>query len=560
MGFDGDPYLDDATAADHFAFLIEPNEARRAVVRGDNLRELLMEPVDTAAIRAEIDRLKDERDQLDAKIEEREALKQDLPSLESEKQRITDEIETKRAELAETEADIDQADADVDETRDEKRKLESRLEDLRGLRSKLERVRSDIELEERSIESLRSERADLREKQETLPDAPMGDHDELAQEITRLRKEKNELESTISTLQDVIQFNEKMLNGDDSTVAGELQTVDTSDDTPTDQLVADQDVVCWTCGSDVPESRIDDTVDNLRTIRQEHRADIQDLETEIEDLRSQKREREEQQRERQDVAERLRELEDELAEREARLEELRERRDELRGDIETAEAEVEELEAENFSQVLELHKQANQLEFELGNLESELDDVTDRLADVEDTVAEIPELRDQRATIQEALEDERTRVDQLEREAIDEFNDRMDEILDLLEYRNLERVWIERVQETTGNGRRNVDETVFEPHVVRTTETGTAYEDTVDHLSESEREVIGLTFALAGYLTHDLHETVPVILLDSLEAIDSERIADLVSYFAEFVPYLLVALLPEDARALPAEYTRLDEI
>jgi len=28
-------------------------------------------------------------------------------------------------------------------------------------------------------------------------------------------------------------------------------------------------------------------------------------------------------------------------------------------------------------------------------------------------------------------------------------------------------------------------------------------------LSESEREVTGLVFALAGYLVHDVHETVP---------------------------------------------------
>lgn len=68
-----------------------------------------------------------------------------------------------------------------------------------------------------------------------------------------------------------------------------------------------------------------------------------------------------------------------------------------------------------------------------------------------------------------------------------------------------------------------------------------------DHLSESEREVTGLTFALAGYLVHDVHETVPFMLLDSLEAIDSNRLADLVTHFSEYVQFLVVALLPEDA-------------
>jgi hypothetical protein len=96
--------------------------------------------------------------------------------------------------------------------------------------------------------------------------------------------------------------------------------------------------------------------------------------------------------------------------------------------------------------------------------------------------------------------------------------------------------------------------------VIRTTASGTAYEDTVEHLSESEREVTGLIFALAGYLVHDLYETVPFMLLDSLEAIDSNRIAALISYFSEFVEYLVVALLPEDAQSIDDEYARITDI
>jgi hypothetical protein len=88
------------------------------------------------------------------------------------------------------------------------------------------------------------------------------------------------------------------------------------------------------------------------------------------------------------------------------------------------------------------------------------------------------------------------------------------------------------------------------------------YEDRVQHLSESEREVIGLVVALAGYVTHDVYQEVPVMLLDSLEAIDSDRIAALVEYLSGFVPTLVVALLPEDEQALSEEYARVqaDEI
>jgi len=72
--------------------------------------------------------------------------------------------------------------------------------------------------------------------------------------------------------------------------------------------------------------------------------------------------------------------------------------------------------------------------------------------------------------------------------------------------------------------------------------------------------VTGLVFALAGYLVHDVHETVPFMLLDSLEAIDSARIADLIEYFRDHAPYLVVALLEEDAAALEAPHERVTEI
>ena len=116
------------------------------------------------------------------------------------------------------------------------------------------------------------------------------------------------------------------------------------------------------------------------------------------------------------------------------------------------------------------------------------------------------------------------------------------------------------IWQSSRTGRGGTAETAFELYVVRNTETGVAYEDTVDHLSESGREVTGLVFALAGYLVHGLYDDVPFILLDSLEAIDSERIASLVDYFAQSVDRLIVALPPEDAQAQPAEYNRVTDI
>ncbi|MFD1646857.1 archaea-specific SMC-related protein [Haloarchaeobius litoreus] len=560
VSFGGEPYLDDASVADLFAFLLESNAARQAVVRDDDLRELLMRPVDTDEIKAEIDRLERERDEVESELEAIGTLKGELPGLEAQKSELVSEIDAKRAELEDVEAEIESMDADVDESRAEKQELESRLDELRTLRSQLDDVRSDIDIEEESIASLRSERAELQETREALPDAPMGEHEQIERDISRLHEEKQQLEATVSDLQGVIQFNEEMLDGEQSAVGGALDPNDGSTGAVTDRLLEDEEVVCWTCGSEVPEERIEQMLEQLRDVRQGHTADIREREAELDELRSEQREREEQQRRRDQVEQQLTDIENELDDREARLADLRARREELNEQIETTESAVRQLESEEFSDILERHKEANQIEFELGRLESDLDDVTDRITEIEDRLAEESELQRQRETLQSELEDQRTRIDRMEQEAVEEFNDRMADILEMLDYDNLARIWIERVQRTVREGRRNVEKTVFEMHIVRTTESGATYEDTVDHLSESEREVTGLTFALAGYLVHDLHETVPFMLLDSLEAIDSERIADLVSYFSEYPTYLVVALLPEDAQALSPAYTRITEI
>ncbi|MFB6178218.1 MAG: archaea-specific SMC-related protein [Halorientalis sp.] len=558
--FGGEPYLDDATTADLFSFLLESNEARQAVVRGDDLRDVIMRPVDTAEIKSEIDRLERERDDIDDQLEDLASLKDELPSLERRKQEIESEIEDKQAALAEKEAEIEEMDADVSETREEKAELESRLDDLRELRADLERVRSDIETQEESIASLRSERADLQAEQDELPETPMGDRDHIEGQIEDLRQQKQALESEVSTLQDVIQFNEQMLDGADSTVTETLGSEESSHEAVTDQLLEDEPVVCWTCGSEVDRDRIDETIDTIRSVSQDHLDEIRTIEDELGDLRGDKREREQQQRRRETLDRKLADVESELDRREDRLEELRDRREDLNAEIETVEAEVDELESEDFSDVLDLHREANQIEFELGRLESDLDDVTDRIKTIENRLEDESALKDQREDVQAELEDQRTRIDRIERTAVENFNTHMDEILDMLGYENLARIWIERVQKTVREGRRNVEKSVFELHVVRTTDSGATYEDTIEHLSESEREITGLTFALAGYLVHEVYETVPFMLLDSLEAIDAERLAEFIPYFSEYADYLVVALLPEDAQALPDQYERVTEI
>jgi DNA repair exonuclease SbcCD ATPase subunit len=553
----GDPFLDDPELADLFAFLLESNEARRSVAMSEDLRELIMRPVDTDAIHAEIREREREKSRIDDELDDLDDLKGDLPGLERKRSRLEDDIEAKREELAAKEADIEALDADVDETREEKRELESRLDDLREKRSALERVRSDIDLQQDSIESLRAERRELEAEREELPDAPMGEHAELDDEIERLRGRIDTLEREVSDLQDVIGFNEDQLDETGAITAH----LDAGDDggSVTDALV-DDSVVCWTCGSTVETERIASTLDQLRSVRQEKLETMRSLESELDDLKGKRRTYREQQQRQESIDRKLDDIAAELEDRETQLESLRAEREGLNDDVEALEAEIETLESDDFGDVLDLHKEANQLEFELGRLESDLDDVTDRIGSIEERLTEEDQLRSQREEVDAELRDLRTRIDRIEENAVEQFNEHMSAVLDILGYDNLERIWIERVERTVREGRQNVDKTLFELHIVRSTESGATFEDTIDHLSESEREVTGLVFALAGYLVHEVYETVPFMLLDSLEAIDSERIAALIEYVADYAEFLVAALLPEDAQALDDDYARVTDI
>jgi DNA repair exonuclease SbcCD ATPase subunit len=562
----GEPYLDDATVADLFAFLLESNEARRAVAQGENLRDLIMRPINTDAIRTEIDHLENERRQLDDQLDELDTLKQDLPELEAERQRLDSQIADKRDELDAKETELDAADRDVEETREEKAELEEALTELRETRSELDDVRYDIDTQEESLAALRDERTDLEREQKDLPDAPAGERADLDSQIERLRAREEDLEAELAELQNISQFNEDMLDGDDigrlNALADETQTNSgtTSDGSVTDQLLADETIICWTCGSEVDAKQVEATLDRLRTLREDTLGDMTEVRDDIDDLESERSTLEDQQHERERVERRLTQIDDELDQRESTLEGLKDERESLTDEIEDLETAVDQLENDEYTGLLDLHKEANQLEFELGRLESDRDDIDEEIAEIEERLEERDQIEDQRAELQAELEDLRTRIERIETEAVEEFNEHTETVLDLLDYENIERIWIERTEQTVREGRRKVNKSVFELHVVRTTRSGTAYEDTIEHLSESEREVTGLVFALAGYLVHDLHETVPVMLLDSLEALDSDRITTLIEYFAEYTTYLVVALLPEDAAGIDESYQRVTDI
>lgn len=546
----GDPYLEDASDADLFAFLLEDNEARRAVERGDDLREVMLRPVDTDRIESDITRLRAERDEIDRQLEELEGLRHSHAALEEEQARVSVRIDEAREALEE----MDDATLALEEGLDHEAELESVLGELREERAALEDARYELETERTSVEDLREELERIGAELDELEDVEAGGRESIDDRIETLREERAALETEINQLGTVSEFNRGMLEGHSGIFAGDGGSV-------TDALVEEAaDVTCWTCGMEVDVAAIETTLDHLEERRQEMVERHAEVTEELKALRQRRNAIERQRVDRERLAGERDAITAEIARREERIGALEATQAEGEERVEALEAEVTALEREDYDELLERHREANEREFEVQRLEDELERIEGNIAELDSQLDRQTELEERRETIADELVDLRTRVDRIEEEAVAAFNEHMAELLALLGYENIARVWIERREETVREGRGTREHTVFEHHVVRTAEDGSTYEDTVEHLSESEREVIGLVFALAGYLVHELHERVPFVLLDSLEVIDSDRIAAVVEYFESYAEYLVVALLPEDAAALGDDIEYVTEI
>jgi DNA repair exonuclease SbcCD ATPase subunit len=561
----GSAPLVDPSTANLFAFLLEDNEARRAVVRGDDLRDIIMRPVDEDELRQKIEDAQRRKDDIDAELDRLSELKQELPELEGRRSELDEQIAQRREQLSTVESRIESTDLAVELRGTDTDELEIRLDELRATREELRNVRDDMQSEQESIAALRDERGHLAAERAGLTETHADRLSDIDAQLQDKRERKRELATYTSRLQNVIAFNEDFVDGEHSQIAEAIRKRPESVGDITEQLYTGSKTTCWTCGSKVKLDRIDSTIDQLREHRQETLDEIDALQSEIEELTQERNDIEATKERRQELDATIEDVDREIARRQSTLTDLRERRENLSERVEELESEVTALRSAEVDELLDHHAEANELEFELDRLESERDEVADEIAEMETEIRRDEELVGRRKAVVEELIDLRTRIDRLESAAATQFNEAIADLLETLGYENIERIWLERKDVPDESVATVATDSViegsrFELHIVRRSDGGTVYEDTVDHLSESEREVTGLVFALAGYLVHEVYETVPFMLLDSLEAIDAERIATLVDYFAEYAPYLVVALLPEDARVLPDDYRRLTDI
>ena len=289
LEYDGQPYLSEPDVADLFAFLLERNDCRTAVAQGGNLRDLIMAPIDTESIESEIEATLRRRQELEEKISAIESKQSALTELSREREQLKEQISEKKSELSRVRERIDDAEAAA--SHEQQEEAERKLEELNSVRDTLEDVRYQLETEQESLDASQSEYDDLKAELAELPSVDGERIEDLEAEVSRLRDRKSRLDAETSSLQNVVQFNERMLDSDQPTpfetvaAAGQERAATSEGDAAvTDQLVTDEEARCWTCGTEVQAEQIEETLEQLRDISQEQRSIVAEIQSDIDEL------------------------------------------------------------------------------------------------------------------------------------------------------------------------------------------------------------------------------------------------------------------------------------
>jgi len=549
----GNPYTADAEIVDTFVALFDNNPARRAVAQGGDLRDLLMQPVDVDEINRQIEELRERQSELVEEIDHISSREEKLPALAEQRTDLESDLEAVTEEISDFEDQLANADRTGDDGDGVQEELESLREELATAERAHEELTEKIEFRRNERETLREERSNLEAEREELPDQDRIETEvqTLGNDIEELRERRRSIRTAVEDLQTVVGINEELLdNGPTSLQATDSDVVAALD--PDSQTVE-----CWTCGTDVDRDQLTDRLEGLRGLIADHREERAELEDRIAELEDEKEDVEREKRRYTKITDKLAELDDRIERHKERLEDLIDERDGTTAEIERLEDELNALETkldetetesadDGNGELATLHQELTQLERKRGRVENRLSNVVDDIEEIqslrEDREAKEAELEDLRARL-EALRD---RIQDRERDLVETLNSMMDDLVEVLQYKTLSRVWVERLAEDRKT------ESEFELHIVREGDDGTVYEDTVDTLSESEREVVGLVIALAGYLVHDVASDVPFLLFDSVEMIDADRMAALLEYVTSQteVDFLVAALLSKDTEAI----------
>jgi len=511
---------DERLLLERFAALLETNPLRAAVSREQEIESLLKESMNIDALETERAAKMERKRQMEARLDELSTVDKGLTERERE-------LAEKRERESELEARLEELEAKRDGTDDgEDEELATLREQRADLRSEKVDSQGQVGRLEGAVDRLESQLDDVAADIEEAEAAVEGtDVKSLKQERADIRAELEHVETRLDVLQSVLTANREMLASEFTGILGY------------EMGVTGDEFTCWTCGQPAEGEDFEGTVEDLQRLIEQDKKQLRDREPELDELDERIEAARQARSRRQEMATKRRDIEQQLEERRDSLEQGRSRLEELRTELQSVNEEIAEHEAESRDADDEVAEELEStrvdlrsLRLEMDRLERECEDLREKQREREEAAERIETLVDEIATLTD-------RIENLEGELRENFNAAMDDLLNALSFERIERVWLD------GD---------FELVIAREVD-GSVRADTVEHLAESEREMIGLVLGLAGYITYNVDEVSPVLVLDSLGAFDGDRTERLIDYFADRTDVLLAAVHPATTEAASYE-------
>lgn len=510
---------DDALLVRRFACLLGTNPLRSAVARNDDVESLLKEPM-------EIEPLEVERA---AKLQRKRELRRDLERFEDVDEHLDDrraELETKRERIEALESELDELYDEQESTGTTDERLQELRDERTDLRADRDNFANQIEELEATIDRLEERKAAVEAELETASErAADYDVEQLEQRRESIRGELAQIIDRIDVLQSVLTANREML---DSDFAGSLGF---------DPGLMGDEISCWACGNAVSREEFEATVEELQELvkqdkqrKREREPELSEVEDEIDEAEETRRRVEKLESDRSDLEQRLQQRRDSLDQKRAEL-------GRIEDELETVGERIAERESEQEASRSGVASEIEETRLELQSLRRDVERIEDTVSDLEAKREERARKRDEVEEVTAKIQELTDRIENLERDLREVFNETMDELISVLGFERIERVRLD------GD---------FDIVIARETDE-VIREDTIEHLAESEREIIGLVLGLAGFLVYNVDEISPVLLLDSLGAFDATRTQRLIEYFDGATDALLAAVHPEKAEDLEYE-------
>jgi DNA repair exonuclease SbcCD ATPase subunit len=515
----GEPFYENGGKAFMVCFAVPENELINLMIRGGSIKSYIEDISDSHYYDLAVKFLKDEKERSLQKLQyyrDRLFLLDELKGRMESEQKGLEELRTKLDSLPPIDHEMLVRQKKITTEYEEKYRslseIKRRLGELRGQFEEINHTITDLEKRITSQDALIKEI----EKQHPIIDA----------EIKETEAKINSMESQLNKLITEQGYVEDQLNIAREVVVKRQQY---------------KDQICHACGRPLDPEHLAKRIDYLTSRYTELGVEIKKLQGSIETLKASKRALEERKQRLMSYKDILREYKSQLQEQERKKEQTEQKIFKLEKEKENLEQELKKLEQTIDKQIKELLDLRTTLEVDIETRRSRIKALQARIEELTEEIKPAEKLEKRVLFLEKALDYMEKRAKEVATAVINRFNERVNEIFDILRFKDFHKI--------------EIDDVNFKVHVYRS-RNGQIIKFPLEALSTSERITLAVAMLIAG--KQEYFPDFPFFVLDELvTSYDPTRFQKLIQYLGNVTDYVIVtSLAPEEEQELRIEYAK----